>query len=160
VAQRVVRGDTGAKQRGCFDVAQCLWYWHKSLDGSHHVLLISTVIANARNLQILAVAKVSAAALATSIVLPPVPSNTDSLTPFPRRNACTEFIDDASYFMSRSTWILNPRPGAFFGEQVAVADSTSLHLDANLSWAWLRNLDLDQTEIGSCLRNLRCLHCR
>src|SRR5271165_6846334 len=70
-----------------------------------------------------------------------------------------ELIDDARDFVSWNAGILNSGPSAFFREHVAVANTTGLHLDTHVSDTWLRNLALDDLEIGSRLRNLRYLHC-
>jgi len=56
--QRVVCSDAGAEQRRCFDGAQSIRLSRaKRLDGRHHVLLISTVVANTWNFHVPAIAK-------------------------------------------------------------------------------------------------------
>ena len=52
---------------------------------SHHVLLIPAVIADARNLHVAAIAKVSPPALATGVVVTAVPADPDPLPHGPRR---------------------------------------------------------------------------
>jgi hypothetical protein len=123
-------------------------------------LLVSAVIADARNFQIPAIAKISASALATSAVLAPVPTNTDTLPLLPLGNTSTHFIDDARHFMSWNARVLNSGPRAFFREHVTVADATGLHLDAHVSCAGFRNLALDDLEICSGIGDLRHLHLR
>jgi hypothetical protein len=63
-------------------------------------LLVSTVIADARNFQIPAIAKISAPTLETCAVLAAVPADTDALSLLPLGNTGTYFIDDAADFMS------------------------------------------------------------
>jgi hypothetical protein len=63
-------------------------------------LLVSAVIADAGNFQVTAIAKISAAAGGTRIVLTAMPPNTDALTILPSRNAGTDFVDDARYLVS------------------------------------------------------------
>ena len=86
VPQRVERGDSGAEQRRRFDGAQTLRYRHQRLHRSHHVLLVSAVIADARNFQIPAIAKISAPACETRAVLAAVPADADALPLLPRGN--------------------------------------------------------------------------
>ena len=123
-------------------------------------MLVSAVIADTRNFQIPAIAKISAPALATSVVLAAVPTDTDTLPLLPRGNTRIHLINDARHFMSGNTGKLNSGPRAFFREHVTVANATSLHLDAHLSYARLRNLALDDLEICARFRNLRHFHLR
>ena len=110
-------------------------------------MLISAVITDARNFQILAIAKISAPARETRAVMAAVPSDTDALSLLPSGNAGAQFIDDARDFVSRNARILNSRPPAFFRQHVTVANATGLHLDAHLRRARLRNLPLHDLEI-------------
>jgi hypothetical protein len=121
-------------------------------------LLVSAVVANSGNFQITAIAKISAAAGGTRIVLTAVPPNTDALTILPVGNAGTELIDDANHLVSWNTRVLNSGPRAFFRKNVTVADATGLHLDPHVSRARLRYLAVDDLEFSSRLRDLRHLH--
>ena len=112
-------------------------------------MLVSAVIADARNFQVPAIAKISAPARETRAVLAAVPADTDALPLLPLGNTRTQFIDDARDFVSRNAGILNSGPRAFFREHVTVANATGLHLDAHLSCTRLRNLALDDLEICS-----------
>jgi hypothetical protein len=89
-----------------------------------------------------------------------MPADTDALSLLPRGDAWAHFIDYAGDFVSWNAGVLNAGPSAFFREHVAVADATSLHLDANLSSLGLRNLALDDFEISSRLGNRRRFHGR
>ena len=62
--------------------------------------------------------------------------------------------------MAGHAGILNSWPLAFFCKHIAVANTAGANLDAHLPPAWLRNLALDDLEIGSRFRNLRHLHGR
>ena len=95
-------------------------------------MLVSAVIADARNFQILTIAKISSTALATRIVLAAVPADTDTLPLCPGGNAVTHFIDDARDFVPRNAGILDSSPRALHREHVAVANPTGLHLDQHL----------------------------
>src|SRR5208282_2151664 len=116
VPQRVVGGNSGAEQRCRVGVTESFRYRRQCLNRSHHVLLVSAVIADARNFQIPAIAKVSAPALATRVVLAAVPADTDALPLLPGGNTRAYFIDDACNFVSRNTGILDSWPSAFFRE--------------------------------------------
>ena len=98
-------------------------------------MLVSAVIADAGNFQVTAIAKISAAAGGTRIVLTAMPPNTDALTILPSRNAGTDFVDDARYLVSWNTRVLNSGPRAFFCENVTAADATGLYLDPHVSRA-------------------------
>jgi hypothetical protein len=121
-------------------------------------LLVSTVIADARNFQIPAIAKISAPALATRVVLAAVPADTDALPFLPLGNTTAQFIDDACDFMSWNAGILNAGPQAFFRERVTAANTAGLNLDAHVSCIRLRNLALDHLESCSGTGDLRHLH--
>src|SRR5580704_19344563 len=146
--QRIVGSNSGAKQRRCVHVAQTLRDRHQRLHWRQHVLLISAGIADARNLQILAVAKISTPARGTCVVLAPMPAHADTLPLLPHGNTFTHGIDDARDLVSGSTWILNSGPQAFLRERIAVADAAGLHLDPDVSCARRRNLPVDDLEIS------------
>jgi hypothetical protein len=52
---------------------------HQRLDGRQHGLLISAVIADIWNFQILAITKITAPALATAVVLTTMPADSHTL---------------------------------------------------------------------------------
>jgi hypothetical protein len=89
-----------------------------------------------------------------------VPADADALAFLPRRNALAHFVHNAGDFVAGDTGILNAGPQALFREYVTVANSTSLHLDPNVSGFWRRNIALDDFEISSRLGDLRHLHLR
>jgi hypothetical protein len=121
-------------------------------------LLVSAVIADARNLLIPAVAKISAAALQARAVVAAVPADTDALAFLPLGNASAQFIDNARHFMPWNTGILNSGQIAFFREHITVANTTGLHLDENLSRTGFGNLALHNLEITARFGNLRRFH--
>jgi hypothetical protein len=123
-------------------------------------LLISTVIADATNFQVLAIAEISAPALAARVVLPAMPTYAHALPLFPGGNAGTHFVDDARHFVSWNAGILNSGPQAFFREHVTMAHTASLHFDPNVPCIRRRNLALDDFEIRSGLGHLGRFHLR
>jgi len=158
VPQRVVCGDSGAKQRCCFRGVQSLGYGHQRLHGSQQVLPVSPVIADAWDLQIPAIAKIAAPARGTRIVLAAVPADPGALSHLPCRNARAEIVDDTRHFMARNTRILNSGPFSLFGQLIAVTDAACLYPDAHLPGGGLGNLAVDDLEIPSGAENLRHPH--
>jgi hypothetical protein len=61
-------------------------------------------------------------------------------------------------FMSRNAGVGNSGPGAIYDERIAVAHSTCLHFDADLSRTGFRDLSLDNLKTSSSPRYLDCLH--
>src|SRR5262249_49382299 len=124
VPQRVVGGDAGAQQWCRLDVAETVRNRHQCLGGSHHVFLVSPVVADASDLHMPAVDEVATSALATGAIVAAVPADADPLADRPRGDAGTQLVDDARDFVSRNAGILDSGPGAFLREFVAVADAT------------------------------------
>jgi hypothetical protein len=60
--------------------------------------------------------------------------------------------------MAWNARILQTRPSAFFGEDIAVANAASLHLDANLAGAGRRNFALYDFKISLGFGNLYHFH--
>jgi hypothetical protein len=89
-----------------------------------------------------------------------VPADADALSDCPLGNTGAHFIDDARDFVSWNAGILNSGPQAVFREHIAVADTTGLHLDADLSCIGGGNLTFDDLEICSRFGDLRRLHRR
>src|SRR5580698_8095355 len=160
VAQRVEGRNSGPEQRGGFGIIERFRYRYQRLYRSKHVLPVSAVTADARNFQVPAIAKVSAPARRTCVVLPAMPSDADPLSDIPLGNTSIEFIDDARDLVSGNARILNARPLTFLCQHVAVANAAGLHFDAHLSHTRLGNLAFDDFEIRPRFRNLRHLHWR
>jgi hypothetical protein len=157
IAERVVSGDSGAEQWRGIHVAEILWDGDKGFGGGQHVFLISAVVADPADFHVAAVFEVTAAALATCEVVSAMPTDSDALTFLPSRNTCTQLIDYTGDFVSRNAGVFNTWP-TFFCEDVAVADTTSMNLDAHLSRSWVGNLAFDKFEVSAGLRNLRDFH--
>src|SRR5713101_6411481 len=132
VPQSVKGRDSRTQQRSRFDIAECVGYRRQRFDGSDHVLLVSTVVADASNFRVTAVQEASSPAFGTGVVLPAMPADADTLSLLPSGDLGAQFIDDACDFVPRNPRILNSRPEAFFYKYVAVANSAGLYLDAYL----------------------------
>ena len=116
VAQRVEHSDAGAEQWRRLGITQTFRYRHNSLHRSHHILLVSPVVADARNFQVLAVAKISSLARSAGPIVSAMPTHTDTLSLLPVGHTVTKFVNDADDFMPRDAGILNSGPTAFFRE--------------------------------------------
>ena len=129
--------------------------WPSVPHRSHHVLLVSAVIADACDFHVLAIAKIPSTALETSAVVAAVPTDTSALALRPTRNTIAEFLDDASNFMPWNARKLDAGPQAFLREHITVAHTASQHLDEHVPRTRLRNLARDNREIASRFGNLR-----
>jgi hypothetical protein len=116
MAQRVVCGNSCAEQRRCFNVTEMFRYRRQRFDGRHNVLLVSAVVADARDFQVLAIAKIPAPARGTRAVVASVPADADvgALSLDPLGNIFTEFINNVRDFVAWNARILNAGPCAFF----------------------------------------------
>jgi len=123
-------------------------------------LLISTVITNSADLEILAIAKISAAAFAACAIVSSVPPDAGALSFSPRGNARAEFMDNTGDLVSGYTRISNPRQETFLGQDVTMANSARLHLDPHLSCARFGNLALYDLKISARSGNLCDRHRR
>ncbi len=121
-------------------------------------MLVSAVVADPRDFQIPAIAKIPAPALEARAVLASVPADADALAPLPLRDTGAQFIDDTGDFVPWNARILNAGPRPFLNQRVAVADATGLDLDANVSRTRLRDFALDNLKIASWALNLGYFH--
>src|SRR6266481_5452952 len=160
MSQRVKGRDPRAQKGPCFSIAKYVRYRRERFDRSDHVLLISSVVADACNFGVAAVKEVSTPAFETRVVLPSMPAHTHALAYLPSSHTGANFIDYASDFVSRNPRILNSRPEAFLHKHIAMTNAASLHLDAYFSCTRVRNLTLDNFEIAAWLRNLCHFHWR
>jgi hypothetical protein len=85
-------------------------------------LLISAVIADARNFSNSVNCRNLRAALPTRTVMTTVPT-TDALSLLPSGHGPTYFINDARPFVSWNAGILDPGPQALFRKHVTVAEA-------------------------------------
>src|SRR5579885_1463253 len=132
-----------------------------SASTGEHVLLVAPVVADSADLEVAAIAKVAATAFRTGVVLSAVPTNTDTLSLTPARNAGPQGIDHPGHFMTGNSGVADARPVTFLDQHVAVAYPAGLHLDAHVARAGLGNLPLDDLKVRSRRGNLHHLHrCR
>lgn len=70
-------------------------------NGRDHVFGVATVVVDASDFKVHAVAEIAAAAGEAGVVLPAVPAYADALTLFPVGDSWAEFGDDAGDFVTR-----------------------------------------------------------
>src|SRR6185503_15390587 len=107
VAKSVVGGNSGVEQGRGVNVSKAIRNRHQCFHGSHHVLLISAVVADAADLNVATITKIAAAAFSTRIVVATMPADAHTLTFLPRSHAPANFINYTRDFVSRNAWILN-----------------------------------------------------
>src|SRR5262249_9494439 len=147
VAQRIERGDAGAHQRRRLDRREPIGDRGERAGGRDHVVGVTAVVADARNLERdLARDEVTAAARAAIAPVPAVPAQADPLAGFPTGHAGADVVDDAGDLVARGARILDARPDSLLRHRVAVADAAGLDLDAHGSRARLGNPLLDEIE--------------
>ena len=83
VPQRVIGGNSSTQERRGFCVIETVRYCHQCLHRGDHVLLVSTVITDAANFHIAAIAKVPTSAFPARVVLAAVPAHADTLSLLP-----------------------------------------------------------------------------
>jgi hypothetical protein len=109
-------------------------------------LLVTTVVADAGDFDILAITKIAAAAFAAGVILAAVPAYADALAFLPGGDAGADFVDDAGNFVTGNAGILDSGPETFDGEGVAVTDAAGLDFDADLSGGGAGDFALDDLE--------------
>jgi hypothetical protein len=87
-----------------------------------------------------------------------MPANANTLACSPFSYSGPKRIDHASHFMPRNARIGDSWPAAFDDDRVAVAHTTCLNFDAYLSWAWIGNLQLNDSKTGSSRGHLGGFH--
>src|SRR5262249_50754443 len=123
-----------------------------------HILLIATIVADASDFHVLAIAKISAAAGETGAIVTAVPAYANALADRPAGNTRAELVDESRDFVAGNAGILNSWPPAFFGKYITVADTAGLHFNAHLAGTRIGNFAFDDLEIAARPGNLRGLH--
>jgi hypothetical protein len=76
----------------------------------NHVLGITAIEVETRDLSIYTHRKVTSAALFADKAMSTMPTYADALTIGPCSNVITNCINSSGYFMTRHTWVLKPWP--------------------------------------------------
>src|SRR5256886_7288523 len=124
----------------------------------NHILGISAVKIDARNLAIDAHSEIAAPALFADKIMSAVPADADALAFFPFCNPVADCIDAPGDLMTGHTRILKSGPQTFFNENVAVTNAARFYFHANLPSTRLRDVAFHQFPISTGLANLCCFH--
>jgi hypothetical protein len=160
VAECIENRDAGTEQRRGFGGWQLVWDGGDRLGGCEHVFLVAAVVTDARNLFVLAVDEIAAAAGIAGEIVTTVPSYSDALAGLPVRNVAADSVDAAGDFMSGNAWILDSGPIAFLYQLVTVADAAGFDFNADLVSARLGDVSFDEFEIASGFADLDNFHLR
>jgi hypothetical protein len=87
-----------------------------------------------------------------------MPSNSYTLAGFPSDDTLTNSIHDSDDFMSRNSRVLNAWKNPLLCNQIAMTNSTGLHLDSYRSRTWLRDLTFHNFKWSTWSRDLNCAH--
>ena len=100
----------------------------------------------------------AAATRLTGETVAAVPPRANAVALAPRRHVGTDGIDPADHLVARDPRITHAREGSLNDEGVAVADTTGLDVDAYFRRSRVRDLALDDFEVGTRLGDNRRLH--
>src|SRR5690242_8653190 len=160
IAQGVVNGNAGAKQRGGFVGGQVFRNQSHGFGGSDHVFLVAAVKVNGGDFLELAIDEITAAAGIALEAVSAVPTYAYTLTGFPESDVWADCIDASGDLVSGDAWILNAGPLPFLHESVTVAYAAGFHFDTNLATGGLGDRAVDQFEISTRLADLNGFHRR
>jgi len=78
--------------------------------------------------------------------------------PFPGGDSGADFVNDPGNFVAWNAWILQTRPPAILGIEIAATNAAGSHLDADLAWSRRRisRSTISKSPFG--FRNLRHFH--
>ena len=160
ISQRVVHGDACTHERSCFRRWQFVRNRCHCRRWRNHILGISAVKIDARNLAIDAHSEIAAPALFADEIMSAMPAYAHALAFFPFCNPVADCIDAPGDLMTGHTRILKSGPQTFFNENVAVTNAARFYFHADLSGVWLWNVAFDEFKVSTRFTDLRCLHFR
>lgn len=151
VAQRVERGHTGAQQRAGVDGREALGDPRDGRLRHHDVLGVAAVVADARDLGILAVDELTAAARIALEAVPAMPAHAHAIAGLPRRDLVANGIDAPRDLVTGNPREFDAGIGTGLDEHVAVAHAAGLDLDPDPAARRRGDVSLDDLEgsIGS-----------
>jgi len=160
ISQSVEHCDAGAEQWGSLIGRKFLRHGGDGFSFRQHVFGIASVAGNARDAAVCAHAKVASPASLALEVVRTVPPDANALSGLPGSDRTAYGIHPACDFMPWNTGILQPWPGAFLDQYIAVANSAGFNFDANLPGPGLRNLPFYDFEVSSSFADLCSFHSR
>src|SRR2546430_15653535 len=158
ISQRVVHGDACTHERSCSRRWQFVRNRCHCRRWRNHILGISAVKIDARNLAIDAHSEIAAPAQFADEIMSAMPAYAHALAFFPFCNPVADCIDAPGDLMTGHTRILKSGPQTFFNENVAVANAARFYFHANLPSTRLRDVAFHQFPISTGLANLCCFH--
>src|SRR5262249_28533589 len=118
------------------------------------------VITQPGDLRVRAVDEVATPTRQATPILTTVPADTDALPRLPRGHVRANLIDHAGNLVARHARVHEAWPAAFPGQDIAVTDAAGLDPNSDVPGTGLRDLALDDLEVGSGLGDLCHFHRR
>jgi hypothetical protein len=160
VAKRVEDRDSGAHQRSGFSCWKIVRNRRNCFCRYDDIVSITAIEVNGGNFLVAAEDEISAAAELAGKAVSAVPADSDALPGFPVCYIGTGGVDSPGDFVAGNPWILNAREESFLDEHVAVANSASFDLDANLCAGGIGNISFNEFEVAAGFRYLHYFHAR
>jgi hypothetical protein len=113
VAQGVVSGDSGAKQRSGFGWIETIGNAGYRFDGRDHELFKAAVVGETSDVAAFAIGEISGAAGGASVVLSAMPAYADAIAFRPGGDTGADLVDDAGDFVAGNARI-SGRPETLF----------------------------------------------
>ena len=154
MAQRIEGGNSGAEERAGFGGVESTGHERDAFVSSNHILSIAAINVEAGDFFVGAGDEIAATAGFTDEAVSTVPAYADAIAFLPLGDAIADGIDYAGNLVARDARVDEAGPVAVFDEVVAEADTTGLDFDADFAWTGLRDVALDQFEVGSGLGHL------
>ena len=146
VAERVVRGDARAEQRGYLDGLELLGEVHASFVRHDRVLGIAAVVAESGDFLPFAVDEEAFAAGVADEAVAAVPADAHPVALLPLGHVGADLVDAPGDLVARNPRQRQAGKRAGLHEGVAVADSAGFDLDADLARGGFWELALDELE--------------
>ena len=127
---------------------------------SDHVFLVTAIVAEGRDLFVLAVDEIAPPARVADEAMTAMPADAHALARLPVGDVGADRVDAPGDFVSGHSRILQAGPVAFLHDRIAVADAARLNLDADLIAGGLGNIAFDKFKIAAGLADLDGFHAR
>jgi hypothetical protein len=160
MAESIECRDSGAHEGRGFRSVKRLRHPRQGFDRRDHEFLVSAVVTDSAHQAIRTVYEVASPAGQTGAVLPAVPTYANPVSLTPAIHIRSELVDCPGDFVSGNARIRDAGKLAFFRDHVAVANSTGLNANPDLSWPGLWDLPFDDLEVSPSPGYLNSFHLR
>ena len=126
--------------------------------GRDHVLGVSAIVADPRDLLDFAVNEVAAPAGIAHKAVSPVPADANALPRTPVRYIGAHRVDASCNFVPGNSRILKTRPVPVFHHRIAMTNPAGFDFDSNLAAAGFRNFSFNQFQISTRFADLDGFH--